>query len=259
MFVDSQSGAMKTLGDVVKEAANYDVIIFGEKHDSKDCHDAELALLKSLAKAYPVIFSMEMFERDVQHFLDDYLNGKITEAEFLKKSRPWSNYKDDYRPLVEYCKKQGIYVLAANVPRYIASSVAKKGLFALDSLKNHEKKYISQVVYYGNKEYRKRFYETMEKVHMPGFSDEMKENYYKAQCLKDATMAESIVRALKSHKGYKVFHINGSFHSDYKLGVVFQLKQMEPSLKVLVIAPLEKGENLKGKEDIGDFIFFYER
>ena len=259
MFIEPESGNRVKLEEVIEKARDYDIIIFGEKHDSQDCHHAELKLLKALSKTYPIILSLEMFERDVQKYLDDYLKGKITEEDFLRNSRPWNNYNTAYRPLIEYCKSRGIYVLAANVPRYIASNVAKKGDGVLESLSEEEKTFVAKRVFYDNEEYRKRFYKTMEKIHMPGFSEEMKENYYKAQCLKDATMAESILKAFQSHQGYKVFHINGSFHSDYRLGVVFQLKRLNPSLKILVIAPLEKGEDLKAHRGIGDFIFLYEK
>ena len=37
--------------------------------------------------------------RDVQGVLDDYLAGRIDEAEFLSGSRPWQNYRTGYRPL----------------------------------------------------------------------------------------------------------------------------------------------------------------
>ncbi len=255
MFLDVKADKKVDVKEVVDRAKNYDVIIFGEKHDSEDCHKAELILLKELRKTYSLTFSLEMFERDVQNILDDYLKNNINETEFLKESRPWSNYQTDYRPLIEYCKTNGVKVVASNIPRYIASLVAKGGVHSLDSLSEKEKEYLPDKVYYENAEYRKLFYQTMEQVHMPGFSDEMKENYYRAQCLKDATMAESILMALKKSEGTKVFHINGSFHSDYHLGVVFQLKKMDPSLKVLVIAPVRRGEDFK--KQVGDYIFFY--
>lgn len=257
MFFNPKTEKTVSMDEVINTAKDYDVIIFGEKHDSKDCHRAELALLKDLSKKYKIIFSLEMFERDVQQILDRYLTGEIPEEEFLKHSRPWSNYKEDYRPMIEYCKNEGIPVVAANVPRYIASMVAKKGLSALDSLSQSERRFMADTVFYEHPEYRLRFYKTMEHIHMPGFSAEMKENYYKAQCIKDATMAESIIKALKKMPGYKVFHINGSFHSDYHDGVPWQISKMAPNLKVLVIAPIEKGE--KFEKIPGDFIFYYEK
>ena len=257
MFINTKTGKEVSQEELVETADSYDVIIFGEKHDSKDCHLAELALLKGLSGKYNIIFSMEMFERDVQGVLDEYLMGKITEEEFLRKSRPWNNYKDDYRPQVEYCKTNNIPVLASNVPRYIASKVAKNGPGVLKSLSLKERNFVADTVFFENPEYRERFYNTMAHINMPGFTSSMRENYYRAQCLKDATMAESIIRALENKNGHKVFHINGSFHSDYHLGVVWQISKMAPQVKVLVIAPVEKGE--KYDENIGDFVFYYEK
>lgn len=256
MFYDPKHHINVSINEVVKEAENYDIIIFGEKHDSKDCHDVELALLKALSERYKIIFSLEMFERDVQAVLDRYVSGNISEDEFLENVRPWSNYQSDYRPLIEFSRKKKIPVVASNVPRYIASKVAKNGVSVIDSITSKERKFVAQTVFYNEPEYRLRFYRTMESIHMPGFTKEMKENYYKAQCLKDATMAESIIKAIKDRHGYKVFHINGSFHSDYYKGVVWQITKMAPGLKVLVISPLPKGE--QSKENIGDFIFYYD-
>jgi hypothetical protein len=52
----------------------------------------------------PVVVAMEMFERDVQGVLDQYLAGTITEEQFLKASRPWPRFATDYRPLVEFAR-----------------------------------------------------------------------------------------------------------------------------------------------------------
>lgn len=51
-----------------------------------------------------LVLSLEMFEADNQSVLNEYLDGKITEDEFLAKSRPWPRYKTDYRQLVEFAK-----------------------------------------------------------------------------------------------------------------------------------------------------------
>jgi uncharacterized iron-regulated protein len=65
-----------------------------------------------------------MFERDVQDILDAYLEGNISEKTFLKQSRPWPNYLKDYRPLIEFARKKGMPVIAANIPRGTAAAVA---------------------------------------------------------------------------------------------------------------------------------------
>ena len=88
--------------------ADADVVGLGETHLDQLTHDAELELLRELAarRGNAVTLSMEMFERDVQPALDDYLAGRITEADFLARARPWKNYATDYRPLVELAKRE---------------------------------------------------------------------------------------------------------------------------------------------------------
>ena len=72
-------------------------------------------LLTGLAAATDdhVVLSLEQFERDAQPALDDYLAGRIDEAAFLAKARPWGNYREAYRPLIEFCKARGLPVVAA--------------------------------------------------------------------------------------------------------------------------------------------------
>jgi uncharacterized iron-regulated protein len=71
--------------------------------------------------------SLEMFERDVQIVLDEYVKDLITEKKFLDDSRPWNNYKTDYRPLVEYAKQNKLPVIAANAPRRYINMVSRGG------------------------------------------------------------------------------------------------------------------------------------
>ena len=59
---------------------------------------------------------------DIQPILDRYLSGAISEAAFLKASRPWPNYAADYRPVVEFAREHHWRVIAANVPRPIGRS-----------------------------------------------------------------------------------------------------------------------------------------
>lgn len=104
---------------------DFDVVFVGEVHGSRFAHKAELTLLTGLSQRDPnLVLALEMFERDVQDILDAYLKGDISEDQFLEQSRPWPNYQDDYRPLIELGKRKGIPVIAANVPRRVAAAVA---------------------------------------------------------------------------------------------------------------------------------------
>jgi uncharacterized iron-regulated protein len=59
---------------------------------------------------------------------------------------------------------------------------------------------------------------------------------FQAQNLWDATMGWSIARFAKKHKDYKIFQVNGSFHSEGKLGAAAQLAKYAPGLRTLNIA-----------------------
>ncbi len=237
-----------------------DVVFIGEQHTDPKAHFVELEVLKGLYKKLngKIILSLEMFERDVQKLLDSYLKGEITEEEFLKNSRPWKNYKTDYRPLIEFAKKHNIRVLAANVPRRYAAMVARGGLKALEKVKPEEREYIAKKIHYDYPEYRKLFYKTMEKMGGPmgrHGASKFKEKFYKAQCVKDSTMAESICRTYKSNKGFLILHINGSFHSDYKLGTAAVLKTLCPEVIIKNIKVLPEGER-EIKNNIADYIVY---
>jgi uncharacterized iron-regulated protein len=115
---------------LINELAGADIVFLGEQHDDPATHFMEWRILRDLTLAQhgAQALSLEMFERDVQHQLNAYLRGELSEDEFLAASRPWPNYPTDYRPLIELAKQQGLPVVAANIPRPLASKVAKQGL-----------------------------------------------------------------------------------------------------------------------------------
>ncbi|MEX1186819.1 MAG: ChaN family lipoprotein [Gemmatimonadaceae bacterium] len=222
------------------------VVFFGEQHDDPRTHAAEVELLHALARSgRPVIVSLEMFERDVQGALDDYLAGRITEADFLARSRPWPRYATDYRGLVELAKARGWRVLAANVPRPMASAVGRAGLSVLDTLSVPGRSHAARELSCPNDDYRARFLaETRSHsagsgpAPQPGdtLPTAVAERFYLAQCVKDETMAESIVAALRrAPRNAIAVHYNGSFHSDYGHGVAERVARREPRWKLAVV------------------------
>lgn len=81
------------------------------------------------------------------------------------------------------------------------------------------------------------------------------ENLPKAQAIKDATMAHFI---LQNHKAGQLFiHYNGAYHSDYKEGIIWHIRQTNSQLKIMTISTVNQ-EQLKklNKENLGkaDFI-----
>ncbi|MEO5815941.1 MAG: ChaN family lipoprotein [Gemmatimonadaceae bacterium] len=245
---------------MVRAASRADIVFFGEEHSDPETHFAEFALLEGIGRARGnVVLSLEMFERDVQPMLDDYLAGRMSEADFLAKSRPWDRYATDYRPLVVLARARGWPVVAANVPRLIASAVGRKGLAALDSLPPTSR----MLAALDNDCPRDRYYDL--------FADQMKGHtmpdtgmvgrFYAAQCVKDETMAESIARALaRAGDDAIVVHFDGSFHSDYGLGTVARTLRRMPRVRSVIITavPVADPHGANASEFVkrADFVIF---
>src|SRR5690606_13422441 len=79
--VQPASDAESSLQDILARTRQSDVVFFGEMHDDAEGHRAEALLLEAIGGlGRPVVLSLEMFERDVQALLDDYLAGRVSEA-----------------------------------------------------------------------------------------------------------------------------------------------------------------------------------
>ena len=252
-----KKGVLYDIDDSVDFLMDYNVIFIGEDHESRVSHDAELTILKGLAKRDSnLVLALEMFERDVQEILDAYLKRKISEKEFLEQSRPWPNYLEDYRPLIEFAKKEGMPVIAANIPRRAAAAVAMANKLSPDVM-GEDRKYLPQILHLKSKEYYKRFASLIRELPHSTPMKGMKVNgLYKAQVLKDSVMAASVEPFLDR----RTLFCCGHFHSDYHLGIPYQLQRNHPKLKIAVIAMASSVENLfmEDRSKVADFIWVEE-
>lgn len=251
LIVEASTGRQLTIAALADRLTDADVVFFGEQHDDPGTHRAQRALLEEIARtSRPAVVSLEMFERDVQSHVDDYLSGAIPESEFLAQTRPWPRYATDYRPLIEAARRSGWPVVAANMPRPIAAAVGRQGLAAVDSLQQTERTNVALSLHCPDDAYRRRFLEQI-RAHpvlrdSPGESSDtlasdtmataVAERFYAAQCAKDETMAESIVHAAHavSQNGV-VVHLTGAFHSDYSQGTVERVRRRDPRLRIVVL------------------------
>ena len=252
-----KKGFLYDMDDSFDILMDYRVIFIGEEHESRASHDAELTILKGLAERDSnLLLALEMFERDAQDILDAYLVGKISEKKFLKQARPWPNYPKDYRPLIEYAKEKGMPVIAANIPRRAAAAVAMANKISSDVM-GEDRRYLPKTLHLKSKKYYQRFVSSMEE--MPHFTP-MKginvDGLYKAQVLKDAVMAASIEPSIDR----RILFCCGHFHSDYHLGIPYQLRKNHPKLKIAVVAMASSVENLpmRDRPRVADFIWVEE-
>jgi uncharacterized iron-regulated protein len=248
-ILETQNETEISVPELANKLRDFQIVFFGEYHDNTLLHQLEIDLLQAIYSADPrIAVSLEMFERDVQSYLNIYLKGEIKESEFLENSRPWPNYGTDYRPIIEFARIHELSVIAANVPRRYAAEIHRKGLNALDSLSIEEKNYFASEHVILDDEYKTRFIETMQK-NMSHDSDSpmgMRMNLdliYAAQCIKDDTMAESIQQFINNQPDVRIIHYNGDFHSRKHLGTAQKLERLVPGIKTAVIAPLRVLEN----------------
>jgi uncharacterized iron-regulated protein len=242
---------------LIADVATADVVFVGEQHDDPNTHRLEAALLEGLLRrdVAPTV-SLEMFERDVQPLIDAYLAGTKSESEMLEGGRPWPRYKTDYRLLVELAKANGWPVVASNVPRRLASAVAKGGRGAIDDLPPAGRQLMAADLECPLDGYFDRFAESMASHPAPNQTPEqlreMSERYYWSQCVKDETMAEAIAAAVeRREKPGPVVHYNGAFHSDFGLGTAERVRRRLPGKRIVIISVLPV-ENLDALSPAGE-------
>lgn len=238
--IAARQGSDVTWDAMMDTLATADVVFLGEQHDDSSTHRLELAVLEGLdGRGLRPVLALEMFERDVQPLLDRYMAGEVTEEEFLADSRPWPNYRTDYRPMVELARARGWRVVASNIPRPMASAVSRAGLGMLDTLPAARRALAAAEISCPDDQYRRKFIAEMGDMGGHGGTDEaaaraMLERFYQAQCIKDETMGESVAAAIAP--GQVLVHVNGAFHSDERLGTVSRALRRRPGTRAIVVS-----------------------
>lgn len=256
-------GTPASFEDVIAAARNVEVVFLGESHDDPTAHALEAEVLQKLHAAGPVLLSLEMFERDVQYVLDEYLAGLIGEDHLISSGRAWRNYKTDYRPMVEFAKEKKLVVIAANAPRRYVNRVSRLGVDSLADLSAQAKATLPPLPFAEASEaYSTKFHNLMKRgreeaakeaakkaaeegkpapTHTPSVAPSMAERRpdpartLQAQSLWDAGMAFSIAEAGMRHPGVRILHVNGSFHSEERMGILDHLKRYRPQTTSLVV------------------------
>ncbi len=216
---------------LLKQALEADIVLFGELHDNAIAHWLQLELTKDLyeVKKENLILGAEMFESDNQVILDEYLNGLISQSSFEKEVRLWPNYKTDYKPLVEFAKKNNLIFVATNIPRRYAALVNKKGFEGLEDLSDNAREFIPPLpIQYDS---TLNSYKSM--MEMTGMGSHVTPNFPKAQAVKDATMAYHIMEYWEN--GKSLIHYHGAYHSQDYESIYWYLKQANPELKIVTI------------------------
>ncbi len=261
---DTKADAKRTWPELLDALAKVDAVFLGETHLDDTTHQVEQHVLEQLlaARHGKVVLSMEMFERDVQRVLDDYLAGRIDEATFLQRARPWQNYRTAYRPLIEAAKAAKIPVVAANFPGSLRRAFAGGGgKQALDALNPAQRALVPDEIFAASAAYWERVDRAV-RGHMGGGGGggTPEERRYETQNLWDNAMGDAVAKARAAHPDHAVLHVAGGFHVAYRDGTVAQFARRSPgsTFAVVSIAPTAELHLARPDRDreMADFVVY---
>jgi uncharacterized iron-regulated protein len=209
---------LKNLSEVMARVGSKEIVYVGETHDQFSHHLMELEIIKDLhRRGKEIAIGMEMFQRPFQKALDDYIEGRIDEKEFLKKTQYFKRWGFDYnlyRPILQFARAEKIPVVALNIQQEIVDKVFRRGL---DSLSEEEAGLVPSQMDFSDQAYKER----LEKIFREheDFETQNFDFFYEAQILWDETMSESIDAFLKARPSYQMVVLTGNGHLTFGSGI----------------------------------------
>jgi len=259
---DGRTGARVEFGAMLDALGAADAVFLGESHIDGTTHRVQLETYAGLLARRDgrVVLALEMFDRDVQPTLDAYVRGEIDEATFLAKSRPWSNYRTAYRPMIELARAERRPVVGSNFPATMRRRVATDGIGALSA---EERAFAPAELLANTPAYWRRV-DNAVRGHAammgppPAADDPRLES---VQSLWDNSMGEACALALQAHSDHAVLHVNGGFHSEYWDGTVRQLRLRAPNARIATVAIVPTANPSAAEVEgvpVADFVVFAE-
>ncbi|MEA3363372.1 MAG: ChaN family lipoprotein, partial [Thermodesulfobacteriota bacterium] len=204
---------------VMLEQVNRTRVVFvGETHDNPASHRLQEEILHAMQLHNPgkITLAMEMFTPAQQPTLDLWIEGKLSEKEFLQQVGWYHNWRMNfafYRPLLSYCREHKIPLLALNADNNLKRKVARTPLAELSAEEqqqlpdmNHSDPYQEAMV--------KAFFSD----HKMGQT--MLDGFQRVQTLWDETMAQNLANYLGNvGKDHQVLVIAGGNHVRYGFGI----------------------------------------
>ena len=258
---------------VINGLIDQNIIYLGETHDSSADHQIQLEILQELHKRRPNLWiALEQFQRPYQRVLDDYQQGKLTEAQLVTNSEyetrwgfPWSLYE----PLLQFAKTNNLPLIALNTPSEVTRKVSRQGL---ESLTFADRRFIPALstIQVGPESYRDRIQKIYTEMHpdkstTPSTTDLSKSQrftrFFEAQVLWDETMADRIAQAVQQNPDRLMVVLVGQGHLFYHDGipnrVTRRLKNKSIKQTTILLNPDPSGPPFEPttKQPIGDILW----
>jgi uncharacterized iron-regulated protein len=214
---------LKAVADPVPEAGGHRVVLLGEQHDRAEDHRFELGTIQRLYAADPhMALGFEMFPRSAQPVLDQWVQGGLTEAQFLDQAdwkKFWGFDPALYLPIFRFARIHGIPMLALNVSRHLVHITAQTGW---DAVPAADREGVGKPAA-PSESYRASLAEAMAGHGGPAMMPARLSHFIEAQTVWDRAMAEGIAGALARDPARHVVAIMGAGHLENRDGVPHQL------------------------------------
>jgi uncharacterized iron-regulated protein len=131
-----ESAKSATLTELMAKLRAERLVYVGETHTAFADHLLQLEVLRGMAEQPAgLAVGVEWFQKRFQPALDDYLAGRIDEAEMLRGTEYYERWSFDYRlyrPIVQFAKEKGIPIIALNASRELTSEIGRVGIEGLE-------------------------------------------------------------------------------------------------------------------------------
>ncbi len=252
-ITETAGGTVLTPAELPARLAGVRLLLVGEEHTAMESHRVEKRVLEELAGAgRRVLLGLEMYPYVEQPALDLWVGGKLSEKEFLERSRWYKNWGYNwgyYRDIFLLAGQRRMPVIGVNTPREVITAVRRKGFTGLTA---EEAAHVPARVDTDSPDYLRLFKALLgdEGIHA-GMGEAEWKGMFEAQCAWDATMAQNAVSALKKsgddEKTILVL-LAGGGHVAYGLGIQRQAARLSSGkIASLVAVPVrdEKGKPVR--------------
>jgi uncharacterized iron-regulated protein len=239
---------------MIEEVRKSDIVFAGELHDSAEHHELQLDVIRALHEAnVPLAVGLEMFRQDSQHELNRWVEGKMTEKQFV--SLFYDNWRVAwplYRPIFRYTREHGIPLVGLNVPGELSRKVSREGF---SSLTEKEKKALPPAITCDVDRTYMAFIKQAYSDH--GADEKSFINFCEAQMVWDTSMAWHIIEYRRKKPGGVIVVLAGTGHA-WKHGIPEQVRR-QSGLSFKVILPEIPSRVEKGKITTADadYIFLH--
>jgi uncharacterized iron-regulated protein len=252
---DLAKGRPATAKDVAEAARGKRFVFLGENHGNTAHQEMEADVIQALLDdGREVVVGLEMYTRPKQDWLDQWSQGKLSEADFLAKSDwkgQWGFDYGFYRPVFEVARKSKVPMVALNVPRDWVRVVGREGYAALTT---EQRLQLPANLGEPAPDHKSVFNALMGGHPMAGPRGD---NMYSAQVLWDQGMADTAVKYLErmptSPKTVFVV-IAGSGHVMYGQGINGRIEKQKAG-KGVTLVMIQSPESTKVSKGLADFVY----